>query len=255
MASPDIKTIGGILGHVAIESGLSYGTLEDLLENPSSSGHIYKINAIFVANSSSSDKTFSIGIDQGVGVKYIVKDLDLPYGATQIISTKETYFYLEEGHKIQGQASSSNSVDTVICYEVFSPTTNTLNLRNPIGIYGKTKIYNNIPTNSNLTNMLSTVGNTYVHKVNSIFVANCNTSSVRVDVQLDIRDADDTDLGSAYIAKNLLIPAKSTQIVSTKETYFYLTSGVSSSSYIRAKSTNGSNVNMVIGYEEIEGRT
>ena len=110
MASPDIKTIGGILGHVAIENGLNYSTFSDLLENPSNSGHIYKINAIFAANSSLSDKTFSIGINQGSGIEYIVYNLDLPYGATQIVSTKETYFYLEEGYKIQGQASSSGSV-------------------------------------------------------------------------------------------------------------------------------------------------
>ena len=253
MASPDIKTIGGILGHVAIENGLNYGSLDDLLENPSSSGHIYKINAIFAANSSSSDKTFSIGIDQGSGIEYLVKDLDLPYGATQIVSTKETYFYLEEGHKIQGQGSSSGSVDTIICYEVLSPTTNTLNLRDPVGIYGKTKIYDDVP--SSITNILEQSNSSKVFKINSIFVANTNTSSIRINVQLNIRDADDTNLGTAYIAKNLLVPAKSTQIISTKETYFYLTAGASASSYIRAESDNSTGVNMIIGYEDIEGRT
>ena len=253
MASPDIKTIGGILGHVAIESSLNYNSLETLLQNPSSSGHIYKINAIFAANSSSSDKTFSITIDQGSGSEYLVRDLDLPYGATQIVSTKETYFYLEEGHQIRGFANSSNSVDTTICYEVLSPTTNTLNLRDPVGIYGKTKVYNDVP--SSLTNILEQSDSSKVFKINSIFVANTNTSSIRIDVQLNIRDADDTNLGTAYLAKNLLVPAKSTQIVSTKETYFYLTAGASASSYIAAESTDGTGVNIIIGYEDIEGRT
>jgi|MDSZ01.1.fsa_nt_gb hypothetical protein len=254
MASPDIKTIGGILGHVAVESGLNFNYLGTLLENPSSSGHIYKINAIFAANSSSSDKTFSITIDQGSGSEYLVWDLDLPYGATQIVSTKETYFYLEEGHKILGFASSGNSVDVTICYEVLSPTTNTLNLRDPVGIYGKTKVYNDVP-NSGLTNILEQSNSSKVFKINSIFVANANVGSMRIDVQLDIRDADDTDLGTAYLAKNLLVSGKSTQIVSTKETYFYLTAGASASSYIKAKSTDSTGVNIIIGYEEIEGRT
>ena len=253
MASPDIKTIGGILGHVAVDNGLNLTTPETLLENPSNSGHIYKINAIFAANSSSSDKTFSILIDQGSGAEYLVWDLDIPYGATQIVSTKETYFYLEEGHKIQGFANSGNSVDVTICYEVLSPTTNTLNLRDPVGIYGKTKVYNDVPLS--LTNILEQSNSSKVFKINSIFVANTNTSSIRIDVQLNIRDADNTDLGTAYLAKNLLVPAKSTQIVSTKETYFYLTAGSSASSYIKAESNNGSNVNMIIGYEDIEGRT
>ena len=236
-----------------MESSVSFSSFEDILENPSSSGHIYKINAIFAANTSTSDKTFSIVIDQGSGAQYIVKDLDVPYGATQIVSTKETYFYLEEGHKIQAQASSSLSIDVIVCYEVLSPTTNILNLRDPVGIYGKTKVYNNVPTS--ITSILEQSNSSKVFKINSIFVTNTNTSSIRIDVQLNVRDADDTNLGTAYLAKNLLIPANSTQIVSTKETYFYLTAGSSASSFIKAESDNSGGVNIIIGYEEIEGRT
>jgi hypothetical protein len=51
---------------------------------------------------------------------YLAKSISVPVGTTQIISTKETYFYLEENVGIRGQASSANTIDVTISYEEIS---------------------------------------------------------------------------------------------------------------------------------------
>jgi hypothetical protein len=44
----------------------------------------------------------------------------VPADATQVISTKETYFYLEEGDSIRAVANAASGVVLVIGYEEIS---------------------------------------------------------------------------------------------------------------------------------------
>jgi hypothetical protein len=48
----------------------------------------------------------------------LAKTITVPADATQIISTKDTYFYLEEGVGIRARASAADALDVVIGYEV-----------------------------------------------------------------------------------------------------------------------------------------
>jgi hypothetical protein len=52
--------------------------------------------------------------------RYLAKTITVPADATQIISTKETYFYLEEGDSIRAVANAASDLELVIGYEDIS---------------------------------------------------------------------------------------------------------------------------------------
>lgn len=85
-----------------------------ILSNSDGNSVVYKINSIFAANIDGANSSW---ISIQVAGKYIAKFIIVPPDSTQIISTKETYFYLENGQSITTQAQASNDVDVVISYE------------------------------------------------------------------------------------------------------------------------------------------
>jgi hypothetical protein len=114
------------------------------------------------------------------------------------------------------------------------------NLTNPTAIYGRTA---RAAVASGLTAVLTCSGGTNkTFKVNSIFCANVDGTSA-ADISVSIYDGS-TDF---YLAKTIAVPADATQIISTKETYFYLEEGDS----IRALASATSDLELVIGYEDI----
>ena len=121
MAAPNIKNpiaIYGKTGRYAVPV-LSGGLPVALLTNPLSSNTVYKINSIFCANvdgDAFADITVSI-FDSTIN-RYLAFTINVPADSTQIISPKETYFYLEEGHSICAAASVAGDLELIIGYEV-----------------------------------------------------------------------------------------------------------------------------------------
>ena len=113
------------------------------------------------------------------------------------------------------------------------------NLKNPTNIIGKTARY---AVGSGLATAISGVPSGSVYKVNSIFCANVDGTNA-ADISVSIYDGT-TD---RYLAKTIAVPANATQIISSKDTYFYLEEGDS----IRALASVASDLELVIGYEEI----
>ena len=120
MAAPNLKNPTSIIG-ITTTVGLSTTTATGILTNTSGSNKVLKINSIFVANvdgTNAADISLSIlrdGIDY-----YIARTIAVPADATQIISTKDTYFYLEENVGIRAQASAADDLHVVIGYEEIS---------------------------------------------------------------------------------------------------------------------------------------
>ena len=52
--------------------------------------------------------------------RYIAKQINVPARATQILCSKDTYFYLEEGDSIRAVASAASDLELVIGYEDIS---------------------------------------------------------------------------------------------------------------------------------------
>lgn len=117
MAAPNLKNPTSITGITTVV-GLGTTAVTGILTNTSGSNKVLKINSIFAANVdgvNAADISLSIlrdGIDY-----YIARTIAVPADATQIISTKDTYFYLEENVGIRAQASAADDLHVVIGYE------------------------------------------------------------------------------------------------------------------------------------------
>jgi hypothetical protein len=82
---------------------------------------VLKINSIFCANVDGVNAAdISVSIYDGTTDRYIARTISVPADATQVLSTKETYFYLEEGDSIRALASAASDLELVIGYEEIS---------------------------------------------------------------------------------------------------------------------------------------
>ena len=113
------------------------------------------------------------------------------------------------------------------------------NLKSPTAIYGKTARY---AVTASLATALAAPGTGKTYKINSIFCANVDGTNA-ADISVSIYNGT-TDF---YLAKTIAVPADATQVISTKDTYFYLEEGDS----IRAAANADSDLELIIGYEEI----
>ena len=119
MAASNLKnptTITGKTARYAVTDSLA-----NALANSAASGKVFKINSIFCANVDGANAAdISVSIYDGSTDRYLAKTIAVPADATQIISTKETYFYLEEGDSIRAVANAASDLELVIGYEDIS---------------------------------------------------------------------------------------------------------------------------------------
>ena len=119
MAAPNIKAPTTVTGKTARYAVTA--TIGAALSNAAASGKVLKINSIFCANVDGANSAdISVSIYDGTTDRYIAKTIAVPADATQILSTKETYFYLEEGDSIRALASAAGDLELVIGYEEFA---------------------------------------------------------------------------------------------------------------------------------------
>ena len=117
MAAPNIKNPTTITGKTA-RSGITTTAVVGIFTNSSGSNKVLKINSIFCANVDGVNAAdISVSIYDGSTDRYIAKTIEVPSGATQVLSTKETYFYLEEGDSIRALASAASDLELIIGYE------------------------------------------------------------------------------------------------------------------------------------------
>ena len=119
MTAPNLKTPTTITGRTARYAVTA--SLATALANSAASGKVLKINSIFCANvDGSSEADISVSIYDGTTDYYIARTIVVPADATQIVSTKETYFYLEEGDSIRAVANAASDLELIIGYEEIS---------------------------------------------------------------------------------------------------------------------------------------
>ena len=118
MALPNLKNPTTITGKTARYAVTA--TLATALAAPGT-GKTFKINSIFCANVDGTNPAdITVSIYNGTTDHYIAFTIAVPADATQIISTKETYFYLEEGDSIRASANAVSDLVLVIGYEDIS---------------------------------------------------------------------------------------------------------------------------------------
>lgn len=119
MAAPNIKAPTTITGKTARYAVTT--TIGAALSNAAGSGKVLKINSIFCANINGSNTAdISWSHYDGTTDIYGAYVLTVPAKATQILSSQQTYFYLEEGQSIRAVASANSYLVLIIGYEDIS---------------------------------------------------------------------------------------------------------------------------------------
>ena len=131
MANPNIVSVSAIYGNTTYYTP-SGTTAVVLLPNAASSGKVFKINQIMVANvdgTNAVNATVSIytngAVAQGSapsgGTAYqIASTIAVPANASLVVSDKTTSFYLQEGTSISITSGVANKLVFTVSYEDIS---------------------------------------------------------------------------------------------------------------------------------------
>ena len=119
MANPNMVNVATINGQVA---GQAVGTtLAAIVTNAASSGKIYKVNSLIVANV---DGTNPASVDAVVDIAgtdyYIAHTVTVPADASIVLISKEAPIYLTENSKIELKASAAGDLHAVVGYDEIS---------------------------------------------------------------------------------------------------------------------------------------
>ena len=124
MANPNIVNVTSILGETTY-AALTTTLTTVLLANAASSGKVYKVNSIMVANvdgTNAADVTVDINTAAaGSGTSYaLAATISVPADATLNLIDKNSSFYLMEDKSIIGGASANSDLEIIISYEIIN---------------------------------------------------------------------------------------------------------------------------------------
>jgi hypothetical protein len=121
MANPNIVNVAAIYGNTSSTS-LSTTSATSLVSNAASSGKIYKINSIVVANvdgTSAADITINVYSAAALGGTAfpLASTISVPADATLIVTDKTTAFYLLENQSIGATAGTASDLVVTASWE------------------------------------------------------------------------------------------------------------------------------------------
>lgn len=124
MAAPNIVNVSTITGKSAVVD-LTTTSATAVVSNPASSGKVFKINNIVVANvdgASAADITINYYSEDDIGgtATQIVSTVSVPADASLIVMDKNTSIYLEEDRSIGATAGAANDLKVICSYEEIS---------------------------------------------------------------------------------------------------------------------------------------
>ena len=124
MANPNIVDVTTITGKSATIA-LSTTSATTLVSNAASSGKVFKINMIQVANvdgSNAADITIDVhSEDDGGGTAYsLIATASVGADSSLIALDKSTAIYLEEDRSITVTAGTANDLEVIVSYEEIS---------------------------------------------------------------------------------------------------------------------------------------
>ena len=119
MAAPNIVNVASITGKT---SPLILTTSnQDIVSNASSSGKVYKINSLSVANiSGSAAAQVTVSLIRSSTEYKIASTIFVPANSTLVVISKDAQIYLEEGDALRVVASANSYLHAVCSYEIIS---------------------------------------------------------------------------------------------------------------------------------------
>ena len=124
MAAPNIVNVGTITGK-SFYLALSSTSATQLVSNAASSGKVFKINMIQVANVDGTNAC-NVTVDYHTqddigGTGYaLVSTVSVPADASLVVIDKSTALYLEEDRSISVTAGTANDFEVIVSYEEIS---------------------------------------------------------------------------------------------------------------------------------------
>ena len=121
MANPNIVSVSAIYGNNSLTS-LSTTNATAIVNNAASSGKVYKINSIIVANTDGTDPydvTISVYSEDDIGgtAYEIASTISVPADASVIIMDKNSSIYLKEDQSIGATAATASKLIVVASWE------------------------------------------------------------------------------------------------------------------------------------------
>jgi len=124
MANPNIVNVTTIYGNSS-QTALSTTSATSIVSNAASSGYVYKINSIVVANvdgTANAEITISIYSAAALGGTAfpVASTIVVPADSSLIVIDKTTSFYLKENQSIGATASAANDLVVNCSWEEIS---------------------------------------------------------------------------------------------------------------------------------------
>lgn len=121
MANPNIVAVTAIYGNNSLTS-LTTTNATSIINNAASSGKVYKVNSIVVANvdgTAAADITINIYSAASLGgTAYpIASTISVPADASLIITDKTTSFYLKEDQSVGATAGTASDLVVMASWE------------------------------------------------------------------------------------------------------------------------------------------
>ena len=124
MAAPNVVNVATITAKSALVA-LSSTSQTTLVSNAASSGKVFKINMIQIANvdgANAADVTIDVhSAAAGGGTAYsLVSTISVPADASLVALDKSTAVYLEEDRSITATAGTAGDLEVIVSYEEIS---------------------------------------------------------------------------------------------------------------------------------------
>ena len=124
MAAPNIVNVATITGKTSL-TALASTAATSVVSNAASSGIVYKVNMIQVANvdgANAADVTLSVhNAAAGGGTAFrLASTISVPADASLVVIDKSTALYLEENMSITATAGTANDLEVIVSYEEIS---------------------------------------------------------------------------------------------------------------------------------------
>jgi hypothetical protein len=121
MSAPNLVNVATITAK-SVQANLDTTLTTEILANGSSSGKVFKVNNIIVANIDGTNSVnISVAITKSGGSPIMIAStIALPADATLVVVDKDTSLYLEEGDNIEAGASANSDATITINYEELS---------------------------------------------------------------------------------------------------------------------------------------
>lgn len=117
MTAPNIVEVTNITGKTAVMAVTTIAT--DFVTNSSSSGKVFKVNALYVSNvDGTNSASVTVDLYRASTAYHIAKTVVVPADATLDVISKS--LYLEEGDSLRLTASADLDLEAVCSYEEIS---------------------------------------------------------------------------------------------------------------------------------------